>query len=120
MNDIVNAGIDQLKTEAINTAGMLLTSPLPHQFWTDVKYFVRLQENMGGKLTGPQKHEAVKAQLKLIFEKDLGPILLAFGETFIDVAIKVGVLYLTSQNPIAGAVAGEVVNAVLVERRKQP
>lgn len=108
MNQFIDDGLKQLKTAEINTAGSLLMSPLPGQFWADVKYFVKLQHDASPNLSGAQKHEAVKAQLKIIFQKDLGPILILFGETFIDVAIKIGVLYLVASNPAAGAIVAPI------------
>ena len=95
-----------LKHEVIDHLGAILTSPMPSQFWCDVKAFVSDVAN-NQHLSSHEKHEKVRKDLKFIFVDDLGPVLEIFGETFIDVAIKLAVMYLTAINPMIGLALNE-------------
>jgi hypothetical protein len=88
--------IKSLETAGIDAAGKLLSVPFPDQFWVDAKYFIVLIENKSN-LTGTQKHDAVKAQLKLIFKADVGPFTLHVGEVIaealLDAVVKCGFIF---------------------------
>lgn len=96
--------MQEIKTAEINIIGTTLTRVMPHQFWVDTVAFVTDLCN-NDKLTPAQKHDKVSKDLHAIFITDLEPILDVFGETFVDVAIKLACMYVTSLNPIAGTVA---------------
>jgi len=65
----------------LNIASHLI---MDSQLWSDVKVWVKdLEDNTS--LTPSQKHDKVKADLKMIF-KDL-------SDTLLDIAIKMAVLY---------------------------
>lgn len=111
-NEILQkAGID-LKQAEFDVIGTAFTRVLPHQFWTDTKFFVKSIWDRKD-LTGEQKRKFVSDQLKIYFKTDLEPILKVFGETFIDIAIKTAVIYTTFElGPIAGSVAQAVANPI--------
>ena len=102
---------EHLLAGAYNTAGTLLTSPLPHQFWRDCVYFVDALMN-DENLTSVEKHAKVNDQLHQIFAHDLGPVLKLFGQTFVDIAIKCAYLYILAQNPAASAIAQAAVDNI--------
>lgn len=74
----------QLKSEAINQFSAFV---LGDRVWNDVKQFVK---DIDGetKLTGQEKKDKVKADLKIVFG-DL-------AEFILDTAVQLGVLYLRS------------------------
>jgi hypothetical protein len=90
--------MQEIKATSINVGSKILLSSMPSQFWADVKEFVKIMQN-NENLSGAEKHAKVKEQLIEIFEDDLLPVLKMFGETFLDVAIKLGCLYLAAKYP---------------------
>ena len=99
-----NSITEDFKPEVIHAAGTALTLIAPHQFWVDTIAFVQTLWN-NDHLSPAEKHAAVKKDLYYIFANDLEPSLKLFGETFVDIAIKVAWMYITSLNAPAGALA---------------
>lgn len=75
---------DEARAAALNGAALLI---MDHQLWYDTKMFVEAAASSG--MTKEEKHKLVADKLLIVF----GDI----GKTLLDVAIKLGVLYLQSK-----------------------
>tara|TARA_B110000503_G_C7056891_1_gene374872 strand:- start:476 stop:754 length:279 start_codon:yes stop_codon:yes gene_type:complete len=76
-----------LQPYAIQGAAMLLTSFVGHQVWVDAKMFVTHAADT--TLSNVDKHAVVKKDMLMIF----GDI----GQSFLDVIIKLAVMWLNTQ-----------------------
>ena len=116
LNQFEKNAVKMLEASEIHALGGAITVSVRHQFWVDTCYFV--EELWGDRsMSGEQKRVKVSAQLHKYFAADLEPALKIFGETFVDVAIKIAVMYVATLNPVAGVIAGSV-GSVLEEELK--